>query len=371
MPIAVIIPLYNGARWIEDTLRSVRTQTRPPTEIVVVDDGSKDTGPDLVRASPSVTYARNPGKGANFARQHGFELTTSPFVAFLDQDDIWHPEHLATLRGMLDRAETSGAIAPSTRFRDSTMPNLGYAAQPVTLRYWEDFPLNSIGTPSQALFRRSAIDSMGGWPTDYPGVADIFVYQRICANASLASSTHVTVGRRLHVGSYSHALRLGQAATYLRSYLAASTETARVRLEYQPSEHGRIDRRLRLLIDTANLLNAFDRRDGPSVFGQAMAIDRSLGAEPADFSVRFMRLLWWFLAPSLEASYRQEKSFVEDIVHALDKARTARVTPLALCRQLPLPLRFRLTLVSLIKGRCVRPISRSAWARLRGLRSSD
>src|SRR4051794_18884275 len=104
MGIAVITPLYNGARWIESTLRSVLAQSLPAAEVVVVDDGSSDGSTAILQTYSGVTLIKkNPSKGSNTARSFGLSQTSSPVIAFLDQDDIWHPDHLRRLSAALMR----------------------------------------------------------------------------------------------------------------------------------------------------------------------------------------------------------------------------------------------------------------------------
>ena len=117
MDVAVIITLFNGAKWIRQTLKSVLSQEHPPIEVVVVDDGSEDDSPDIVRSFPRVTLLRNPNKGANSACEFGFRQTKAPLVTFLDHDDIWHPSHLRILSSILEQnPECSAAFSPCRLF---------------------------------------------------------------------------------------------------------------------------------------------------------------------------------------------------------------------------------------------------------------
>jgi len=75
--IGVIIPLFNGAPWIRQTLVSVLDQTLPPREILVVNDGSSDDEPAIVRSFPQVVLHRHPGKGTHKTRQFGFSRSTA------------------------------------------------------------------------------------------------------------------------------------------------------------------------------------------------------------------------------------------------------------------------------------------------------
>src|SRR5581483_3417077 len=98
--ITTIIPLYNGARFIERALDSVLGQTMPPSEIIVVDDGSTDDGPVIVqrwtRQHP-IRLLRRPNGGQSAARNFGVANSDGQHIAFLDQDDAWYPNHLEEL----------------------------------------------------------------------------------------------------------------------------------------------------------------------------------------------------------------------------------------------------------------------------------
>src|SRR5581483_11195160 len=90
LTVAAVIPLYNGAGYIETAIGSVLAQSRPPDEIVVVDDGSIDAGPEIVerlaRKHP-IRFLRKSNGGQASARNFGVANTRSTLIAFLDQDD--------------------------------------------------------------------------------------------------------------------------------------------------------------------------------------------------------------------------------------------------------------------------------------------
>lgn len=98
--ISVVIPLYNGAPYIERAVESVFAQVLPPDEVIVVNDGSTDAGPDIVaklalRYPVRILQQDNAGQSA--ARNRGVEHAHGDLIAFLDQDDIWYPNHLIEL----------------------------------------------------------------------------------------------------------------------------------------------------------------------------------------------------------------------------------------------------------------------------------
>lgn len=101
LSIVAIIPLYNGARWIERSIQSVLAQTLQPDEFIVVDDGSTDNGAAIVeklaKQHPAIQLLRKENGGQSSARNFGVAHSRSALIAFLDQDDDWYPHHLEML----------------------------------------------------------------------------------------------------------------------------------------------------------------------------------------------------------------------------------------------------------------------------------
>ena len=92
--IAVIIPVYNGAEYLEEALRSVLAQSFPATEIVLIDDGSKDNSLEVARRFDGIRVIAQANAGVCATRNHGVEVTSSEWIAFLDQDDVYLPDKL-------------------------------------------------------------------------------------------------------------------------------------------------------------------------------------------------------------------------------------------------------------------------------------
>ena len=88
--VSVIVPVYNGERYIIEALDSISRQTHQPAEVIVVDDGSTDKTADLVESYGSnVTCLRQANSGAATARNAGIQASHSEYLAFLDHDDLW------------------------------------------------------------------------------------------------------------------------------------------------------------------------------------------------------------------------------------------------------------------------------------------
>ena len=104
MNFAVIIPLYNRAQYIAEALDAVLSQSCPPAEVVVVDDGSTDNGPQIVgRYSERVRLLHLPeNQGQQAARNLGIANIKSDWVALCDSDDIWRTDHLLRQKQLLE-----------------------------------------------------------------------------------------------------------------------------------------------------------------------------------------------------------------------------------------------------------------------------
>lgn len=106
---SVVVPMHNDAPTIGETLRSVLSQTFPVQQVIVVDDGSSDGGGRVVDAlaqsDPRIELVSLPGNGNGpaFARNRGIERATGCWVAFLDADDVWNPDHIERLVDRLTR----------------------------------------------------------------------------------------------------------------------------------------------------------------------------------------------------------------------------------------------------------------------------
>lgn len=94
--VSVIVPTFNGAGFIADTLRSILAQTHPPLEVIVVDDGSDDgTAEVLATFGDRVRRIAQSRSGPAAARNAGIQAARGRLLAFLDHDDLWVPDKLA------------------------------------------------------------------------------------------------------------------------------------------------------------------------------------------------------------------------------------------------------------------------------------
>ncbi|MCY1670654.1 glycosyltransferase family A protein [Novosphingobium sp. SL115] len=100
--VSVVIPMYNGEKFIAEALESVLASEGVQPEIIVVDDGSSDSSAQIAQSYAGVIVHRQPNGGEAAARKTGYEMATGDFIVFLDCDDLLHPQaiqhHLAEIK---------------------------------------------------------------------------------------------------------------------------------------------------------------------------------------------------------------------------------------------------------------------------------
>src|SRR5689334_6839377 len=112
--VGVVIPAYNAAATLDETLCSVRAQTYLTLEIIVVDDGSRDATPEIALRHAAgdrrVRLIRQANAGVAAARNRGIEETRADLVAPIDADDLWAPTKIARQMEVLRRASPETAL---------------------------------------------------------------------------------------------------------------------------------------------------------------------------------------------------------------------------------------------------------------------
>lgn len=110
--VSVVIPSYNYARYVAEAIDSVLAQTRPPLEIIVVDDGSTDaTAEVLATFGDRIRVLRQQNQGVSVARNRGVAEARGEYIAFMDADDVWKPRKLELQMARFDADPSLGLVA--------------------------------------------------------------------------------------------------------------------------------------------------------------------------------------------------------------------------------------------------------------------
>ena len=171
--VSTVIPVYNRALLLPDSIDSVLAQTYRPIEIILVDDGSTDDTPgvlaDLVHRWPDLfKVVRQPNAGPGPARQRGLDLATGEFVQFLDSDDLLLPEKFSCqVAALLAHPEAQICYGRSYEEDYSKRPVCREGPMRQTGRaHLHLFPLLLVErwwTTSSPLYRRSLLQRLGPW----------------------------------------------------------------------------------------------------------------------------------------------------------------------------------------------------------------
>lgn len=162
--VSVIIPAYNTAQYLAETVTSVLEQTFREVEVCVVDDGSTDDTLKVARSfAPHVAVYTQPNRGPAAARNHAIRQTTGEYIAFLDSDDLWVKDKLAEQVALLDaRPELGWAFGQAQMFvqeagHKSIVRQIGYTADPTFRQLlFGDFIPNST-----VIIRRRCVEEVG------------------------------------------------------------------------------------------------------------------------------------------------------------------------------------------------------------------
>ncbi|MBC7962537.1 MAG: glycosyltransferase [Steroidobacteraceae bacterium] len=171
--VSVVIPLYNHERYIDATLDSVLAQTVPPTEIIVVDDGSQDNSSQRVAAraaqDPRIITWSHPNQGAHYTINTALLRSSSKYIAILNSDDCYYPQRIEACLQALERDPGADAVCSALTFLDDNgkpCRNKWYEESLAFYRQTNDLSLalingNFLMTTSNLFIRRSVFNEVG------------------------------------------------------------------------------------------------------------------------------------------------------------------------------------------------------------------
>lgn len=171
--VSVIIPTYNRAGYIAETLESVLAQNYKDIEVIVIDDGSTDNTEEVVKPfADRVLYVKQQNSERAVSRNHGLRLSRGEFVSFLDSDDVWQPNALEEMVEMLRRVPAAGLVVSAVAITGRNGEVLevfypgGNAEGVMTDAFRQLLRANIVGSPSATLVRRSMLDRAGMFDED-------------------------------------------------------------------------------------------------------------------------------------------------------------------------------------------------------------
>jgi glycosyltransferase involved in cell wall biosynthesis len=209
--VTAAIPVRNGEAYLAEAIESVLTQTRAPSQVIVVDNGSTDASAEIARRYAEVEVVFEPRAGIGSARNAAMRAARGTHIAFLDADDLWQPEKTELqLAAFVADPELGLVFGHVRQFLSPDLAPEEAAALRVPA---EPQPGLYIGA---MLARREAIEAVGPWPEDVEvsdGLTFLLHVRELGIKQAMLAET-VTL-RRVHGRNHS-ILNRGRRAEFAR-----------------------------------------------------------------------------------------------------------------------------------------------------------
>ncbi len=291
--IAIMVPNYNHARFLPESLSSIAKQTRPPDEVLIIDDGSRDNSVDIIskflKDHPTWRMISHQNNGGVVKRlNEGIVAVRSKWIASLGADDLLDAQYLERISQMAARYSSAGLICACVEmFSEGKHPELrppilprsaaGYVSPDQfrqLLRIGDNY---FIGTTTT--YRRQTILDLGGFDETLGSICDGYLARQIAARHGFGFVPQVLGYWRIHGQNYSVSTATDPAAIK-KGILAARTAVDREPVGTFPPNYADIlDRRLRF---GGSRLMVLNRNNSPanraaivSEFLQAGKVERN------------------------------------------------------------------------------------------------
>jgi len=200
--VSCVIPVCNGAAFLDEAIDSALAQSHRPIEVIVVDDGSTDATPSVAqRRGEPVRYVRQENAGPSSARNRGIELARGELIALLDADDRWLEGKLARQVAVLtERPELDGCLTHGRLFWDGDGALAAEElAWPAERRIDTGGLIGSTLVVRRGVFERASLFDA---TLPHSGLAEWFARARE-RGAVMETIAEVLVERRMHADNFS------------------------------------------------------------------------------------------------------------------------------------------------------------------------
>jgi hypothetical protein len=232
--ISVVIGSYNAEDWIRETLDSVLAQTQPVLEVLVVDDGSTDSTPDIVQSyGGKVKYIRENHRGRPH-RNRGIAASKGEYIAFIDADDYWQPRKLQAQMALLASQRLAWAICEA-QWSTSAKPQVRNSRNPPIPDgdVLEKLFLSNFIASATPIVAKYVFDAVGYFneTLEVRVVEDWDLWLRIAARFPLGCVREPLATIRLHAGSFLASTPLADRVRSLEGVVARAVDREPERLK--------------------------------------------------------------------------------------------------------------------------------------------
>lgn len=196
---SIVVPLYNKSYSIPRCIDSILLQTYSSFEIIIVNDGSTDDSLSIVRDiyaseidSEIIKIIDQPNQGVSAARNKGVNIAKSDYICFLDADDEWKPRFLEEMYNLINNFPEANLyclqhetkVDEKDPIRNRCYHKDGFRGY--VKNFFKASLIGSIANSSKICIKKSALESVGGFPESHQSGEDLYVWMQISLNGSVA-----------------------------------------------------------------------------------------------------------------------------------------------------------------------------------------
>ena len=235
---AVVIPVFNGERFLAAAIQSVLDQSYRPFELIVVDDGSTDSSVALARSFAGARVIEQEHAGPGAARNRGVAASSGEFLAFLDADDLMPANKLELQAAYLRSHPQVGCVLGRQKLFGAPAGTVPPAfAPPISPNRHPELVGRGSLQPLSLMTRRSVFDAVGGFGTDFGEDLD-WLARVFGAGVRVETIDVVVVHRRVHDRNLTHALSASRLAMFRA--LKGQADRARGVASAPPAQHATV-----------------------------------------------------------------------------------------------------------------------------------
>ena len=191
--VSIIMPVYNGEKYVNQSLESLFKDVYRPIEVIAVDDGSSDNTAHIIGQYENVRYVYQDNEGVASARNKGIAVSRGAIIAFLDCDDIWQPDRLtATVSYFQQHPEIGYVLGKQMMFVEP-----GCDVPPWVKPEWLKEPQDASNT-GVLVARRVTFDRVGLFNMDIGGEDTEWLVRASEMGVPMARLSEVVLHRRIH-----------------------------------------------------------------------------------------------------------------------------------------------------------------------------
>jgi len=192
---SVVIPMFNALEFVERAVASVMQQSVQASEIIIVDDGSTDgASTGLRNRFPDITILTQENCGVGLARNAGIKASSSDWIAFLDADDFWFPNHLEVVSRVIRTFPRASVISTGVKeWMPGTPMDIRHRKVRISLiDYFQQRTVNpGVINSSTAVVNRKALEIVGDFKPIKIG-EDLDMWERLALRFTFAHATEIT-----------------------------------------------------------------------------------------------------------------------------------------------------------------------------------